>query len=238
MVMLRGYIDESGNDGKSSFLILGGYILPADKWMDFSREWKRILATKPEIKYFHAVDAESGEGAFEGISEPFRRMKTLDLLSVIERHNPVGLLCWISFEDWEEFLLPRIRSGFADAYYPLFDWTVKEIWKYHLVAGITECSTSFVFDDCTDTKLKSNLVKMHDAIRQETGVPQLSAMLGTSPDFEDDKIVAPLQAADLLVWHKRRELSFPDEKREMHKRLAATVHFSQALNASYIADFG
>jgi hypothetical protein len=230
-VILRGFIDESKNE---RFFVLGGYVLPDDRWTEFARDWKIVLAQRPAISYFHAADAEAGEGAFAGIQQPFRRMKILDLMDVIEKHKLVGLVSWIALDDWEELLLPRIRPGFENEYFPLFDWVIKEIFQSQLAGGVFDCSTSFTFDDRTDLELKNNLVKIHGRIREDATDSRLQGMLGASPDFEDDKTVVPLQASDLLVWHRQRELAFPDEDREVYNRVAATVHFVQPMDVDYL----
>lgn len=41
--------------------------------------------------------------------------------------------------------------------------------------------------------------------------PELAALMGSSPKFEDDRYVLPLQAADMLAWHIRRHKDRPDE---------------------------
>lgn len=237
MMMLRGFVDESGKDEKSAYLILGGYVLPADRWMTFSEDWSRVLNAAPKASYYHANEAEGRTGAFEGVAREFVRMKTLDLLAVIEKHEPVGLLSWMKYDDWQ-ILQPRVRPGFDDAFYPLFDWIIKTLFVHQASSGIFECSTDFVFDDHTDDNLKANLVKIHGSIRAGVKTePKLYKMLGSSPTFQDDQKVLPLQAADLLVWHKRRQLNFPQEKREIYKKLADTIHFSRHLDGDSLRNF-
>lgn len=38
-------------------------------------------------------------------------------------------------------------------------------------------------------------------------------MIANTPMFKDDRLLNPLQAADMLAWHIRREHQFPDEER-------------------------
>lgn len=235
--MLRGYVDESGKDGKSAYFILGGYVLPADRWTTFSEDWSGVLNAAPKISYYHASEAEARTGAFKGVAREFVRMKTSDLLTVIEKHEPVGLLSWMKYDDWK-ILRPHVRPSFDDVLYPLFDWVMKSLFVHQASSGLFECSTDFVFDDHTDGDLKANLVKIHESIKAGFNTePKLYKMLGSSPAFQDDQNVLPLQAADLLVWHKRRQLNFPQEKREIHKRLADTMQFSCHLDGDYLRNF-
>ena len=193
------------------------------------------MDAEPSIPYFHTSEANAGEGAFEGVSEEFRRMKVRDLAAIIGKHEPVGLISWVAFEDWKEIILPRVRPGFEDPYFPLFDWIVKELFNYQATSGIREFAVDYVFDDRTETEMKANLVRIHEGIRKEaSSVPELHRMLGARPVFKDDKTILPLQAADLLVWHKRRQLNFPNEKREMNERLDRTVHLEKHLDRDYL----
>src|SRR5207249_4436298 len=41
--------------------------------------------------------------------------------------------------------------------------------------------------------------------------PEIAALMGSTPIFRDDKLVLPLQAADMVAWHKRRRVDNPDE---------------------------
>ena len=233
MAMLSGYVDESGNDGKSTSLVLGGYVLPAENWLAFSCDWKKVLDNAPRISYFKASQAEYGNGEFAGIDQPLRNAKVLELLAVIEKHVPLGLVCWMRFDSWEEILLPRASPGFDNVYYPVFDWIIKENFNQR---KDFECSTDFIFDDDkTNITLKTNLITIHYGIREQVAaIPEFYKMLGSSPAFKDDKIV--LQAADLLVWHKRRHLNDP-EKRDIYERLWKTVHFARHLDRSYLNAF-
>ena len=240
MVVLNGYMDESGNDGKSAFLILGGYVLPADKWMAFSLQWNKTLNAAPPIKYFKSVEAEYGDGEFSNIARrEFRQMKIRDLIAVIKQHECLGLLTWMALDDWRTLLLPYAKTDFRNPYYPLCDWVIKEVFKYQLSHGIFECSTDFIFDDQSDKNLKANLVLVHEAIRDAVkDNSNMYQMLGSSPTFRDDKTVLPLQAADLLVWHKRRQLNYPKEQRKIYTALDDTTHFSKHLDAVYLNQLG
>jgi hypothetical protein len=51
-VKLIAYIDESGTDGRSAVLIVGGLVALHDEWKRFCKNWQRVL-NKHSAKYFH-----------------------------------------------------------------------------------------------------------------------------------------------------------------------------------------
>lgn len=232
--MLKGFIDDSGNDGRSAFLVLAGYLLPYERWVPFTQDWQAALDARPAIRYFHMVEAEHGDGEFLGIEEPFRKMKLNDLVTLIEKHQLAGLVSYIRLTDWENTVEPFARQGFKNPYYPLFTDITHRIVEENL-AQRTECSVAFVFDDKSDVKHQA--VEMHERVRKMwEAVPEVHRLLGATPEFQDDKKVLPLQAADILVWHWRRRLDFPSEKRDIWQRLDNTVNFEQHLDAEYLSN--
>jgi Protein of unknown function (DUF3800) len=232
LLMLRGFADESGDDGQSSFLALAGYVLPFEKWVAFTEDWEIALKKRPAIKYFHMVEAEHGEGEFLGIQEPFRRMKVNDMVEVIEKHEPLGLSTYIRLKDWEALAKPFARIGFENAYYPLFSTIIFLLVGDNLI-NKSETPVTFIFDE--KTAIQHHAVAAYDAVKRGTEVfPHIHRLMGGTPSFEDDKKVLPLQAADLLVWQRRRSLDFPSENRSAWNRLKQTISFECFLDESYL----
>jgi len=231
MLMLRSYADESGSD---KFLVLAGYVLPFDFWIPFIEDWQKVLDDKRlPIQYFHMVEAESGNGEFLGVPEEFRKMKVRDFLTVIEKHEPIGLCSHIKLSDWEELALPFARNGYKDAYYPLFSSITHLIFSLNMIERV-QTPVEFVFDE--QTKVKKNAIDMYDRTKKiyEPAL-ELHRLFGDTPQFRDDKLVLPLQAADMLAWHKRRTLDFPNEERDdIGERLERTILLKENLDRPYL----
>jgi hypothetical protein len=47
------------------------------------------------------------------------------------------------------------------------------------------------------------------AAMKDTASLQIRELMGSTPIFRDDKQMLPLQAADLIAWHKRRRKEYP-----------------------------
>lgn len=127
LLMLQGYIDDSGSDGSQSSYVLAGYILPAEKWADFSDDWSAELRREPQIEYFKMSEALYGNGEFLGTQEEFRKCKARDLLRVITKHNPDGICSYLKWDEWRDFeqcLPPIIRKPYVALFFNVLDSVV------------------------------------------------------------------------------------------------------------------
>ena len=106
LVMLQGYVDDSGSDGTRAPYVLGAYILPAGKWEAFSDEWQHELAQSPKIEYFKMREAAARENQFAGISEEVCFYKIRKLVEIIKRHNADGVYASLDWNDYREVLEP------------------------------------------------------------------------------------------------------------------------------------
>ena len=65
VTMLTVYADESGTDGRSPLVAVGGYISTKDKWDSFQEKWDDFCS-KNDIGIFHATDLIAQRGEFSG----------------------------------------------------------------------------------------------------------------------------------------------------------------------------
>ena|SRR5215217_5338712 len=63
MAMLTVYADESGTDGRSPILAVGGYVSEVPLWDDFQNVWNEMRIEKG-IDVWHTADLLSGKGDF------------------------------------------------------------------------------------------------------------------------------------------------------------------------------
>jgi len=68
--------------------------------------------------------------------------------------------------------------------------------------------------------------------------PEMAALMGGNPRFEDDKTVLPLQAADMLAWHVRRRIDNPkdDESKWPTAPLADLTYAEAHLSKEYLVN--
>lgn len=69
MQKLVAYVDESGTDGKSAVLIVGGLVALRDEWKKFCENWQRVLH-KYSAKYFHFREWADASAVVRKTREP------------------------------------------------------------------------------------------------------------------------------------------------------------------------
>ncbi len=69
--------------------------------------------------------------------------------------------------------------------------------------GLLQVSIDFIFDEQEGTG--RNACDLYQAIRMQQD-KKVRDVLSAEPIFRDDKLVMPLQAADMLAWHVRKHL--------------------------------
>jgi hypothetical protein len=92
-------------------------------------------------------------------------------------------------------------------YLNLFYAVILKLAQWHHDDGVT-LPVDYVFDNQGAIGAEAAIWYEHIKSWQK---PEITAVMGSSPKFEDDKLVLPLQAADMLAWHMRRHKEHPSE---------------------------
>jgi Protein of unknown function (DUF3800) len=198
--LLQMYVDDSASDAGEQRLFLAGYINTAEKWQRFSVAWAEELRADPAIAYLKMSEANSLSGQFSGWPVASKDQKVRGLCRVIRHFEPHSIHCSISRVDVKDVLAPAVPRGFANPYFHCFQGiiipfatTFAPIWR-----GVP---VEFVFDE--QGELGTEALFFYKLIRD--GQPKkVRALLSKDPTFGDDKVILPLQAADVLAWHVRR----------------------------------
>lgn len=200
-LILRGYIDDSGHRGHSPVMVLGGWIAPVVKWLDFVPEWQAMLDMKPGIDYFKMNEAEKLCGQFKGWSEQRRDERVALAYKTVEQFASFQVSCIINLRDFYRIFDPAITGASpANPYYLAFGSIINETAHYQGAIGIDE-KIDFVFDE--QVMEKDKIVRGWDYIKAHAR-PITKHLIGSYPVFEDDKKFLPLQAADLIAWWIRK----------------------------------
>jgi len=217
----KAFIDDSSSSEDDQILLLAGYAQTARVWAAFSDEWHKILRQPPAILYCHMTEAESLKGQFLGFTKRERDRKLVKLANVIVKHDPWSIECFVSRKKYEEILEPVIPYDLRGPYFPCFYGTIVTLARHHEQMGIT-LPTDFIFD--RQGKVGTEAVLWHEEIRKGQK-PEIQALMGSTPIFEDDEKVLPLQAADMIAWHlrRRRESRNARENREVMEILSPLV---------------
>jgi hypothetical protein len=213
--MLKCYADDSGSDLQpGGIFLLAGYIMDESRWEDFAEQWDVQLNRDHPIDFCRMADAERGEGPFLGIDSLWRKRKVKDLAAVIHGCHPEAFVCLMSCDQYERAIKGKVDPRLDNPYAILFFKVMAMISQLQLwantVATFGHQPVDFIFDDQGQAGLKC--LQWYAGLRERVPEP-FRTMIGNTPQFKDDRRLLPLQAADMLAWHIRREHEFPAEDR-------------------------
>jgi hypothetical protein len=216
-VNLQAFVDDSRSSVDGRNFVLAGYIHTAENWLKFSDDWKAALKETPSIEYFHMVEAENLRDQFKGWKEDERTEKVRRLGEVIYKHNPHSFECWVSKRAFNEILKPVAPYDLKNPYMVCFYGAIVSAARHQAMLDVT-IPVDFVFDE--QGGLGAFVVFWYEWIKQWQD-PSISAVMGSTPIFRDDKKMLPLQAADFLAWHlrRRKESRYANEIRPAIKRI-------------------
>lgn len=129
------------------------------------------------------------------------------LVSVVENFRPWTIAVWVSRKEHDAIMKPIAPHMISHAYVSLFWGVILKLAHYHQHRGI-KLPVEYVFDE--QGSIGEDAAIWHRHIKSWQP-PEIKALIGGTPKFENDEWVLPLQAADMLAWHVRRRKERPDE---------------------------
>jgi hypothetical protein len=213
--MLQCFVDDSGSDPRPEGLfILAGYVMEHRRWEEFAEKWELELNRFPAIAHCKMTDAENGEGLFRGVDRLFRQLKVRKLATVISEAGPIPVACCMRWDDYNSVVKGKVPPGLDNPYAVLFFKIMRIISELQLAAQIPENTgynhVDFIFDEQDSAGFQA--LRWYEVLRERVGEPHRT-MIANTPLFRDDRLMNPLQAADMLAWHIRRHFAYPDENR-------------------------
>jgi hypothetical protein len=202
---IQSFVDESEGAKEGKILLLSACVHRVSQWTQLSDDWQVVLDTSPSIRSFHMREARSFTGSFAGWKSLARDLKLIALTEVILRHRPHVISCWVSREDYNDVMRGSAPFDLRNAYFQCFAGIVIKVAEYLKLNGIT-VPADYVFDEKGDT---GNEALLWYAALKDGAPPEIRPLMGSTPVFRDDEDVLPLQVADLIAWHKRREKENP-----------------------------
>ena len=210
VTMLKAFVDDSGSGGDSKWFVLAGYAGTVEQWDLFDSLWLEALNRHPRIEYFHAAEAESCRGPFQGWDEKQRNAKIDSLIDVIEQCACWSICARVRQSDYDEIIKGRVPRKWDSPYYFLFQILIGSAVTIERLHGDSD-PIEFVFDGNERfDKLSDSLVKTFYNREFFKGVVNVS--------YRDDKKFLPLQAADLFAWQTRRAYSVKEPRRAHYTR--------------------
>lgn len=224
-MILQAFVDDSKSETGDKAFYLAGYLQRADVWEGFIKEWNAALAEPPKVEHVHMVDANALKGQFDGWSKADSKKKILRLGKLIQRHNLVSFCTSIKQKDFDRYIKPIAPYNLQQPYFSCFWATIINL-SQHLQNEVGNCSINFVFDE--QKGIGEEAVEWFEVMREWN--PSLKYVLSSTPIFADDKQTNPLQAADILAWHLRRDEERKEEKLEALDTFMGATHISIRIN--------
>jgi hypothetical protein len=196
-----GLFDDSGTDLQGPVVVLAGVAIESDTLTEFSRAWELALAEHPKIKYLKMSEAGDFRGEFKDWEAGDRNAKLLRLAEALRPYAVLGYGAGLTMPDYQA-VIGKLRLRRVNPYIVLFHQVVYGLGR-ELVDDPCCASIRFVFDE--QGKPGKRAAKALKAIWH--CVPEeIRLLIPEDPEFKDEKIFLPLQAADLMAWCIRRRL--------------------------------
>jgi hypothetical protein len=194
--MLTFYCDDSGTNYKTPFCVLAGYIGPAEEWQQFSDEWCEELEQSPSIRFLKMSQAHSVRGEFLDWSIQERDEKLERLAAVIRKRNLSGIASMVSNEAYKSFVRDFLPKTINHPYWLCFQGILDGVFRF----TSDDERINMVLDRQGEGYQRAAHF-IHSYLADPL-VCKNSDRVG-SLSFEDGDVLAPLQAAEMLVWYMR-----------------------------------
>ncbi|HBB95671.1 MAG TPA: hypothetical protein DC054_09795 [Blastocatellia bacterium] len=244
MAWFGAFGDDSGSHEQSPIMILAVVVGEHKRWEMFSDEWWYVLNHNPPLQphkghiYFSSSDAETLNGCFKGVSRKDADDKVDLLTEIVLSHMDYAMLSGIKWEHFKQVFqagVPKTPSGrlhnyFKHPYYMCFHDVVACVLQKQWAEKLGE--VDFVFDE--QGKMLGRSIEIFKKARTDRAFsPELRNIAQASQIIPgDDKLVLPLQAADLVAWQSRNR-SWPHTGRvtsSAKKLVASRKVFYHAIN--------
>lgn len=225
-VILRGYIDESGNDG--DLFVLACLISNGKNWFHLENEWLNLLDAKNRdlkkakrklISRFHASDCSCRLGDFKGWSTPEQIEFTKALLAIFNKYEFNQHSYAISLKELSD-AIPAVRrnpEGFA--YVLLFSFILIDIAKETLKFNKGSLVSLF-HDHCKYNGALQNAY--YELLSKPSPIYKDRHRFVSLAPMQWQHCV-PLQPADLIAYENFKELERYYVQRNRRKSLHSIV---------------
>jgi hypothetical protein len=236
MAFGQAFIDESATDSLDRRLFLAGYIMTTDRWATFSQVWDMGLKFGRSIEYLRMVEANSLRGQFWGWSAEDRDAKLNNLSAIIALFQPISFEMSVSRADYATLVTPVSPRGLGRPEFACTMAIVSIVAEF--AAKMPEPLTvDFIFDE--QDGVSDDVTMFFSSLKDALPTHVRESINGT-PIFRDDKKMRPLQAADMLAWHIRKDYEQGGERwsHPMLDRLMSDMHIADSLDRELLEKWG
>jgi hypothetical protein len=197
--MLMTAIDESDSGDNVGAFVVSGFTAFSSGWADFSDEWEETVHAPPDIGFYKTHNLRSPAWQAEhGISAHQAETKTRFLAKIIENggHLKFSVSMLINKRDFLDVIEnSRIPKALRQPYQYCLHGIIRLALQRIQGEGICGDCVDFILDD--NDGITRDAVSIFEGMKE--GAPEhLRPMMGAVTP-RDDKVFAPLQAADMLA---------------------------------------
>jgi hypothetical protein len=204
VVAIQAHVDDSASEVADRKLFLAGYINMASNRILFSDAWREELNTAPSIDYLKMSEAQNLSGQFRGWDADVSDARVKGLAGVIRHFKPNSIHCLVSRRGFKENLEPVAPFGFGRSSFHIFQRLMEDLARAQAESRnpFSKVPIDFIFEQQQET---DHEVRQFCELIRETYPGPIRACFSKSPIFAGDKLVLPLQAADMFAWHIHRD---------------------------------
>ncbi|WLS05037.1 hypothetical protein [Shinella oryzae] len=199
---LSAYFDDSSSDTGERDLVFAGLVNSDEAWRQFAVAWRAALAKAPTITHLKMSEANALRGQFASWTRDARDQKLQILAEVLDRFRPRWTFdVSISRAQYASHVAPATARGLSTPHFAATFGAVSIVARCLASEGIT-APVRFVFDvqegvDKDVTLFFDYMVENLDPVSRKL----INIPIGYGDEMQD----LPLQAADMLAWHIRRQ---------------------------------
>lgn len=218
MAVYGAFVDDSGSHAQSPMMVLVGLVAKHEAWKEFSDEWYAALIADKPLKsfkghiYFKAADAQQRKHCFEGFTKEEVDQKINLLTDITLKYIDYGTVAAILWKHFREVVQAQIVKPkgrlikFAEHPYDLcFHALTANILNEQLRRDHHE-EIDFAFDQQGSLLLRC--INWYNEYKKKAPEPLRKIMGLVVPG--DDKVLLPIQAADLVAWQVRNRFVMSD----------------------------
>ncbi|MGF1631284.1 MAG: DUF3800 domain-containing protein [Kiloniellaceae bacterium] len=233
MAFLQAFIDDSASETGNHRLVMAGYLNTTSKWALFADAWDEELRAAPAVEYLKMSEANSLRGQFRGWNDDTRDEKLRGFVRVARHFRPISFEVSISRHSYYELVRPASPRGISPHFVCTFG-VVTAVTRYLTSIG-AKTPVDFIFDE--QLGVSADIALFFDYMKMS--LPRSArTLINGNPIFRDDKKMLPLQAADMLAWHLRREQELGDAGRlPMAEKLRGNSHLVMEISDESLQDW-
>lgn len=196
------YLDDSGSDEQSPVVVIGGLVLGRDSFLRFDGRWRRMLHLH-RIKSLHMTDFVRPHGQHIGMAKELKLSLFREVVQIIRSRKDYSLSASVDNVHYQEVFSIEFYRRVLGPYAVTFISAATVNAKIAEDNGYPD-QIAYLVDRGSPFSEQIDLGHRLICLRERgLGLKTYTGSL----TFADDENISALQAADVIAWSYRRNLS-------------------------------